>query len=206
MEKDKIGAELIRQKQAIRKAEDLILKGESLLEYKPEFEEIWEILWGVGCALQDIRDFNLGIKIIHEGRAYTETIKKQRIPDTKNTLPKFTRWKWWYQGNPNVILSGCYLPRGEWEELFFKFFEKNGLKGTGFSDTTPYFENDTFACRPYYWGDDDEVAALPNFLYKPTGLTISWYKYPLRGAWCNYWLTYEGLEKILKDCERSLHG
>jgi hypothetical protein len=40
-----------------------------------------------------------------------------------------------------------------------------------------------FQIRTYYWGDDEEVAALPNMYFE--GVAISWYKYPLRGAEVN---------------------
>lgn len=55
------------------------------------------------------------------------------------------------------------------------------------------FENDVFAMRRFYWGDcvcDDDAGegteaghgaacgfSKPNFLYKPTGFRLEWYKY-----------------------------
>lgn len=51
------------------------------------------------------------------------------------------------------------------------------------------FENDLFAMRKFYWGGcscgEDETedhepdcpVILPNFLYKPTGFALDWYKY-----------------------------
>ena len=37
--------------------------------------------------------------------------------------------------------------------------------------------------RPYYWGDDEAVAELPNFAFE--GVEIRWYKYPGRGMSTN---------------------
>ena len=37
--------------------------------------------------------------------------------------------------------------------------------------------------RPYYWGDEDEEAAKPNFVFD--GVEICWYKYPGRGMSTN---------------------
>jgi len=55
------------------------------------------------------------------------------------------------------------------------------------------FENDVFLMRSYCWGcdtcdnrdwDDDTPyeRCEPNFLYKPTGLSIEWYKHAGRGV------------------------
>ena len=37
--------------------------------------------------------------------------------------------------------------------------------------------------RPYYWGEDDEIAKLPNFVFDD--VEIRWYKYPGRGMSVN---------------------
>lgn len=36
--------------------------------------------------------------------------------------------------------------------------------------------------RPYHWGNNKKITALPNFIYKPRDLYVGWYKYPLRSA------------------------
>ncbi|MBQ6519987.1 MAG: hypothetical protein IJI14_14830 [Anaerolineaceae bacterium] len=61
-------------------------------------------------------------------------------------------------------------------------------------------DNDIFTIRPYYWGDDDAIAHLPNFVYKPENIEIKWYKYALRDAYCNTDLTVEKFDEILKRC------
>lgn len=44
------------------------------------------------------------------------------------------------------------------------------------------FANDVFEMHPYWWGEPDhEDADRPNFVHKPTGLEISWYKRIGRG-------------------------
>ena len=67
-----------------------------------------------------------------------------------------------------------------------------------------YFENDTFIIRPYYWGDSEEVACKPNFVYKPTGFELEWYKHPLRDSYCNQDIDFRKFTDILEDCKRSL--
>ena len=44
----------------------------------------------------------------------------------------------------------------------------------------------------------------PNFLYKPTGFTISWYKYPLRDSYMSEPLTVQEFAAIIDKCIESL--
>lgn len=99
-------------------------------------------------------------------------------------------------------------PREVYQDAFCDFLHANGwdsyaIRGDGFEAQYEY-ENDVFIIRAYYWGEDEEKAALPNFVYKPTGLEISWYKYPMRDAYSNQDVRVEDLVKILEDCERSM--
>ena len=109
-----------------------------------------------------------------------------------------------------------HLPRGEWQNKFCEFLENNNFDMYGYPQEDNYkdqikdignfarFENDTFMLMPYYWGDDDVVMSLPNFIYRPENITISWYKYPLRGATSSEEITYDKFLEILKKCEESL--
>jgi hypothetical protein len=45
---------------------------------------------------------------------------------------------------------------------------------------------------------------LPNFLYKPTGFEIRWYKYPLRDSYKNQDIGLKDFVKIIDHCIRSL--
>ena len=67
-----------------------------------------------------------------------------------------------------------------------------------------YFENDVFSTSSYYWGDDEKEAEKPNFLYKPTGLEIRYYKYPLRDAYSNQKLTLKKFKGIIDKCIESI--
>lgn len=69
-------------------------------------------------------------------------------------------------------------------------------------DGTQPFENDTFQIKPYSWGEE------PNdwhFYHKPSGLKISWYKYPLRGVMSNMDITHSQFRAVLYDCMNSVH-
>jgi len=62
------------------------------------------------------------------------------------------------------------------------------------------YENDLFCINPYYWGEDKNLMEMPNFLYKPTGFEIRWYKYPFRDSYMNQNLTDRQIKVIWKKC------
>ena len=105
------------------------------------------------------------------------------------------------------------VPRGEWQDLFIEFLYDIGLDAYGFitdESVKKYetdrgdFENDTFLVNPYYWGEDEDVMDEPNFVFKPSGLTIDWYKYPFRDSYSNMKLTLDELKDILVKCKESV--
>lgn len=68
------------------------------------------------------------------------------------------------------------------------------------------FENEMFAIRPYWWGDEDneEEAMAANFVYKPAQFEIRWYKYPFRDSYMNQNLTADELKMIWAICKGSV--
>jgi len=66
------------------------------------------------------------------------------------------------------------------------------------------YENDVFVMRKYYWGEEDDKASAPNFLYKKTGLEIRWYKYIGRGMSANVEKIPDNWDDILIDCLVSI--
>ena len=66
------------------------------------------------------------------------------------------------------------------------------------------FDNEIFTIRPYYWGDNEEIMELPNFIYKPTNFQIQWYKYAFRDSYMNQNLTEDEILNIFKECVKSL--
>lgn len=54
------------------------------------------------------------------------------------------------------------------------------------------------------WHKNDCLTIKPNFLFKPNGFEIQWYKYPLRDAYMNQNITLEEFRKIVLDCINSL--
>ena len=108
---------------------------------------------------------------------------------------------------------GEYRVPREWQDKFWELIEAyNPGDGYGYApDGSPFatdrggYENDTFLINPYYWGDDEAIEAEPNFVYKPTGYEIQWYKYPLRDAWSNRQVEYEDFCKVVNDCIESVY-
>ena len=78
---------------------------------------------------------------------------------------------------------------------------------------------DVFEINPYYWGDctcgaeeNDEDEHHPdcrllvhNFIYKPTGFCIDWYKYPFRDSFMSENLSCDEIRQIWKACITSMN-
>lgn len=64
------------------------------------------------------------------------------------------------------------------------------------------YEDDVMSIRPYDWGSDEfpERAARPNFLFKPTGFNMEWYKYPWRGGEMSENLSLGEIRRIWRLC------
>jgi len=114
------------------------------------------------------------------------------------------------------------IPRKEaWESPMFDLQEKlmEGCSPYG----TP-FENDVFSMRLYDWDAqctcgyeaiEDKWTnknkhtkecrlVKPNFLYKPTGFSLMWYKYALRDSFSNRKISLKKWQRMLKHCEESV--
>lgn len=106
-----------------------------------------------------------------------------------------------------------HMDRPTYQKIFENFLYKIGLDVYGFAQNgtiprqradEPTVENPVFLIRPYCWDETLPDYDKPNFVYKPLGIEISWYKYALRDAYCSHDITPEQLESILKTCENNL--
>ncbi len=96
-----------------------------------------------------------------------------------------------------------------WQDIFITLLDELKMDYHG-----EEYENDTFAVFPYYWGDcecpediehkPDCLAIKPNFLYKPTGFEIKWYKYPFRDSYMNQNIKRSEFMKIVQACIDSI--
>lgn len=115
------------------------------------------------------------------------------------------------------------IERGEWETAFRAFLLSCGFdEGYGYFNAQTYtgdvryhvataqngmwYEDDVFIVRPYYWGNAGGEGRKPNFVYKPTGFEMHWYKYPLRDAYANKEVTLAQFKAMLEDCGKSWLG
>ena len=113
------------------------------------------------------------------------------------------------------------IDRKVYEPLFHRFLNEAGFDFYGIpcdetagnqslvirsSGSAVEAENDTFIIRPYYWGEDERIMNLPNFVFKPKGIEIRWYKYALRDAYCSHNLSVKEFGEMLEECLGSLKG
>lgn len=72
-----------------------------------------------------------------------------------------------------------------------------------------HFTNDVFELHPYCWCEKPDCGQCgtgeqANFLYKPTGFRLSWYKYPMRDAYMNVATTRSAFQAMVTHCVQSL--
>lgn len=120
----------------------------------------------------------------------------------------------------DTILGSEIVPR-KWVEIISPLFEKFNLDYHGFpkqssdSEKSIITETNKFRITPGYNFDcdcsnqdnpcstcHDEYCEIltPNFLYKPTGFRINWYKYPMRSAIMIPAITTKEFMAIILDC------
>lgn len=101
------------------------------------------------------------------------------------------------------------LPRGDgYADMLIELV----MKLPGGEDACGYgvhFSNDVFEMHPYCWCEKDECPQCGtgeqfNFLYKPTGYGINWYKYILRDAYATEEMTLRSFSEMMGACIDSL--
>jgi len=113
---------------------------------------------------------------------------------------------------PNINRDERML--NELKKVYIKFgwdVEKdNWWYGCAIKCSCDYYER-TNKIREEYekiFGNDghteDCLLIKPNFFHKKSGLTVRWYKYPLRDSYSNIPLTYKILRPIIEDCISSI--
>ncbi len=102
------------------------------------------------------------------------------------------------------------MNQAAYQDAFLSFLDEAGFDSYGYPNpvlTGPYVpvpENDVFLIRPWSWTPDETANTAPNFVHKPTGTEVRWYKYPLRDGTCSRNITQAEWDEILKDCLASL--
>jgi hypothetical protein len=121
----------------------------------------------------------------------------------------------WHQYECNWAQDGLTLIAEVIAEIRGKSYGTYGWDGLLTSNSgAEEYVNDVFEMRSYCWCDAgwDEnpdhphaKGCPPNFLYKPNGMIITWYKHAARGTTSNK--SYPGARtwfEIVKDCIRSV--
>lgn len=70
-------------------------------------------------------------------------------------------------------------------------------------------DNGVFSNRHYCWDDPETVESQseclkPNFLFKPTGFEVTWYKHPFRSMWMNQDLSPREIMHLMCICDAML--
>ena len=68
------------------------------------------------------------------------------------------------------------------------------------------FHNDLFDIRQYteWSGAEEDPIPEPNFEFRPTGLKMTWYKYPWRAATANMELSANQIDEVFRKCVESV--
>jgi hypothetical protein len=109
-------------------------------------------------------------------------------------------------------LFGCptseFAAPDEWADLLYSLGELVEASGADYNpaaNTGEVFENGTFKMRAYWWGDENAPESEePNFLHKPSGLEVRWYKWAGRGTSTNN--PEADMPAVVKECAASLAG
>jgi hypothetical protein len=96
-----------------------------------------------------------------------------------------------------LSLLASEIERVEWNRTQERFDAPTGNNGGK-------YETDVFQMRAYYWGDDETIAALPNF--KCGDFEIEWYKYAGRGMVMNQDIDANRFFEIIDRCLASVRS
>lgn len=72
------------------------------------------------------------------------------------------------------------------------------------SNSGSQYETAVFKARAYYWGEDESLAALPNFEWRD--VKISWYKYCGRGSSMSREVPPAEAAQMLDECLASIRA
>lgn len=92
-----------------------------------------------------------------------------------------------------------HIPRGEWQHCFSTLDEELIGCRHPMSNDIFYFKGEA---EDTIW--DDEGNYHPNFIYKPDGFRMCWYKYPLRSCYANRNINFDEFSKMVDACVKSL--
>jgi len=178
--------------------EDASIDTFSIPEFENDIFKLFPYYWGeCTCGFEE-KDDNWAETHDHDENCYQKIVDKELIE------------RGWYIGSGGFLEHPKeinWVDANTTEEIIRKKYCKQlGL---------PYPDGSWVHCTCNY-DKDYEVwrqtnnhqkncpVIQPNFLYKPTGFEIRWYKYPLRDSYMNQNVSYDEYKKILKHCVESV--
>jgi hypothetical protein len=169
-----------------------------------EFENntfwIFPYYWGeCTCGFDAIDDFNGP----HHPECYQTELERERIKAG------------WARGEFGFLEPPKEMDYGEYhkaEDGIYKRLTKKyrlPMQGCAVHCTCDYEDRylEFIKSKGYPDGHKPDCLLLkPNFLYKPKGFEIQWYKYPFRDSYTSHAITLKDFSNIMDDCINSLRG
>lgn len=100
----------------------------------------------------------------------------------------------------NLLMAALDLIEGEYLRLYWNKHQEEA--DSPFRNTGASYKNNVFAVQAHRW--DDEEGQEPNFLYRKTGFSASWYKHSHRGLYAGQNIDAEFIADMLNNCLASL--
>ena len=91
------------------------------------------------------------------------------------------------------------ISRGIWQEHFRKLANECDWYRKPLENDIFYYKAEA---EDTIW--DDKGNYKPNFIYKPDGFRMCWYKYPLRSCFANRNIEFDEFSKMVDACVKSL--
>jgi len=196
-------------------------------EYGVEFENevfaVFPYYWGDCTCGFDEMDMAWWKAHLHGSECYQTALRKGRAANRK--LVGLPVEKGWFDGfdieaetpEPGVKILTFAPKEDEREaheksrqlddELYEKLCAEYGLPAHGCAiHCTCGVDNEYDKWREAHDHDPQCPLVKSNFLHKPTGFSISWYKYPLRDSYMSEQLTVRQFAAIVDKCVESLEA
>jgi hypothetical protein len=171
-------------------------------EYGVEFENdiflVFPYYWGDCTCGYDEKDYQWSIENKHESSCYQSALDKALNEWVKEhpepMITSSNEWRKWYS------------KKQEFEDKTYdKLCAQYGVDrkfGAAVHCTCDYRDRRYKFCEENHH-DKECPIVKPNFLFKPTGFSIKWYKYPLRDSYMNQNITLDEFKKIISVCIES---
>jgi len=197
-------------------------------EYGIEFENktfsVFPYYWGECTCGYEQKEYKWNEKNNHEDHCYQTALKTEQNdwlvqnPEPTAELLKVKKKKIEHRitmisisgadksSQKSEWLKWFHRREKKWEKIYTKLCAEYKLDrkfGCAVHCTCNYTQRwDRFRAENNH--DENCPIVKPNFLFKPTGFKIQWYKYPLRDSYMNINIPLGVFRKIIDECIASL--